>query len=381
MPTVLINLVSKQPIPNILPVLEPELQIDRVLLISSQDMRLQAGRLQTVYENLGLPSEIWPVHAPAYDVQAIRSICRDILHSVKGRERVCLNVTGGTKLMACSAWREFEQAENSSIIYVDTAQRRIHRLHPPELAELSMQSRMDLERYMAAFGLSITEIKQRWQKGQRVPKQHSCTSTLAKNAWNLDSFLGRMNWAGNAALNQGGDGWPRTVSMNFPFPPKGIVRHIVHELEKAGIFRVRGRQLTFPAPEQAFYMSGGWLEEYTFAQACRSEADEVGFSVQVQWGPEEETQVHNEFDCLIIKHNQLWIVECKTMGFKEKAAEVVYKLDSLRENAAGVFGRSCLVLARKPPEHFLQRAAANGQRVFMPDMLSDLANNLQSALG
>ncbi len=86
--------------------------------------------------------------------------------------------------------------------------------------------------------------------------------------------------------------------------------------------------------------------------------------------------MHNEFDCLIIEHNQLWIVECKTIGFKEKAAEVVYKLDSLRENEAGVFGRSCPILARKPPEQFVQRAEANGQAIILSDGLPELAKRL-----
>lgn len=379
--TVLINLVSKQPIPNILPVLEPELEIDKVLLVSSQDMTLQASRLQSVYADLGVPSQIWPVHAPAYDVQVMQSMCQDILQSMTGNERVYLNVTGGTKLMACSAWREVEKAQNAFIIYVDTAQRQIHRLHPAGLPPLSMQSRIDLEKYITAFGLSITDCKQKWHQGQKVPKVSPCTMNLAKQAKKLHPFLGRVNWAGNAALNQDRGGWPRTVSINSPFPTKGLVKHMIQELEQAGIFQVRGSQVTFPGPKQAFYINGGWLEEYTFAQACMTQAEEVGFSVKVQWGSDKDSLVHNEFDCLLIKHNQLWIVECKTIGFKEKAAEVVYKLDSLRENAAGVFGRSCLVLARKPPEHFEHRAKANGQTVFTPDMLPDLANNLKSVVG
>jgi hypothetical protein len=379
--TVLINLVSKQPIPNILPILEPELQIKRVLLVSSQNMTLQLKRLQAVYADLGVPSEIFSANAPAYNVQAMQNLCRNILQSITESERICLNVTGGTKLMACSAWREIERISNASIIYVDTAQRQIHRLHPPGLQPLSMQSQMNLEKYMTAFGLTITDCKQRWGQGQKVPKLLSSTKNLAKYARKLHPFLGRVNWAGNTALNQDRNEWPRTVVMNSPFPAKGLVKQMVHELEQAGIFQIRGSQITFPGPEQAFYISGGWLEEYAFTQACRTGADEVGFSVQVQWSSDTDSQVHNEFDCLIVKHNQLWIVECKTIAFKEKAAEVVYKLDSLRENAAGVFGRSCLVLARKPPEHFVQRAATNGQVVIGPDHLPDLAKRLDHIIG
>ena len=54
--------------------------------------------------------------------------------------------------------------------------------------------------------------------------------------------------------------------------------------------------------------------------------------------------VKNEIDIGVIKANRLHLIECKTQRFKEdKDADVLYKLDSLRDLMGGLQGRAMLV--------------------------------------
>ena len=54
--------------------------------------------------------------------------------------------------------------------------------------------------------------------------------------------------------------------------------------------------------------------------------------------------VKNEIDIGLIKANRLHLIECKTQRFKEdKDADVLYKLDSLRDLMGGLQGRALLV--------------------------------------
>ena len=105
--------------------------------------------------------------------------------------------------------------------------------------------------------------------------------------------------------------------------------------------------------------------------------DEVVLSQVVDWETPGEKTVRNEFDCLLMKNNRLFLIECKTLRFAEKGSDVLYKLDSLTESSTGVYGRGALVSARHPDDFMQSRAAARKHRVFGPEELGNLQNALR----
>lgn len=377
---VLINLVSQQTVPNILPAIDPRLKIHIVILIVSEEMTFQANRLKEIYNLRGISCKIWPIKAPAYDVQAMEDLCLEVIKTLNKQTKKYLNATCGTKIMACTAWRIFERQENTYIIYVDTAQKKLHYLHPRRISSLQLKSYLDIESYLRGYGLELSRQKATWSKGNPIPKISKPARFLGQNAKYLDHFLKVINFAGVNALEKTrrDESWPRSVDVKKIFPKKGIVRDALSLFRSFGLVEENGSNLIFPDQESAYFLSGGWIEEYTFGQACKSQVDEVGLSVEVEWIESANKRiVKNEFDCLIMRNNQLWVVECKTQSFKEKTVEVVYKLDSLKERTAGLFGKGILVSAQKPPEHVLHRAKMNGQIVLGPNDLLHLSSKLK----
>ncbi len=52
---ILVNIVSRQAVPNLIPALEPKLKIKKIILLVSQDMQDIAARLIRIYRSKAIP--------------------------------------------------------------------------------------------------------------------------------------------------------------------------------------------------------------------------------------------------------------------------------------------------------------------------------------
>ena len=108
----------------------------------------------------------------------------------------------------------------------------------------------------------------------------------------------------------------------------------------------------YPPYHDVNFVSGGWLEEYVYSVVKKMSPDDIKMGVKVEWdqkGPEPPT---NEYDVIFTMKNRLYIIECKTKRFEGEdreptSADPIYKLDSLRDAAGGLFGKGMLVSYRK----------------------------------
>ena len=116
----------------------------------------------------------------------------------------------------------------------------------------------------------------------------------------------------------------------------------------AGLCKINGHSLRFTDESARFNANGGWLEMHTYAcclnlkNACGLQ--DVASNIVINRQPAGRAVVKNEIDICLIKANRLHLIECKTQQFKEdKDADVLYRLDSLRDLMAGLQGRALLV--------------------------------------
>ena len=206
---------------------------------------------------------------------------------------------------------------------------------------------------------------------------------LAINADSLNTFIGALNFIGSKTLDseRAAEKWPRQVPLDRLFSRTPVVKKILAELEREErMFFGSGHLAMVSGEAAARYLAGGWLEEYTFACSCAAGGDEVSWSQVVSWDMSAEKPVSNEFDCLIMRSNRLYLLECKTRNFSSGSSEVVYKLDSLKDAIAGVYGLGALVSARPLPEHLRSRADARKHQVFGPAELREFTAVLKEWL-
>ncbi|MDD2661384.1 MAG: DUF1887 family CARF protein [Methylococcales bacterium] len=89
--------------------------------------------------------------------------------------------------------------------------------------------------------------------------------------------------------------------------------------------------------------------------------------------------VKNEIDIGLIKANRLHLIECKTKKF-EQSADVLYKLDSLRDLMGGLQGRAMLVSFNHLDKSSRARAQELNIKLCCQTGLRNLQHHLQSWL-
>jgi Domain of unknown function (DUF1887) len=130
----------------------------------------------------------------------------------------------------------------------------------------------------------------------------------------------------------------------------------------------------------AQYLSGQWLEEYVWHIVSDLKPDDVKANVEFTEMGAPKDDIRNELDCVIVHHNRLLMIECKTIKFKKNAdknADIVYKLESLGHRAGGLYGAKWLISARPLDKATEKRAREYAIKVISGTALKDLKETLK----
>ncbi len=350
-----ICLVSGQPIPNLIPLRMEEFRPDRVILLESGDMKAQAERLRRVIAEWGITVERRSI-AP-YDIEAARSTVREIVEQRRGDE-VILNATGGTKIMAFAAFEVFRSG-NRPIIYVDTQDRAVQVLSPSPRT-LPFKSVIKVRTCLAAYGQNVFLDK---TDPERVSAHKAVILEIVRNVGPFERAISVLNKYANPHRDT--RSFPVTVAIRESdrdqTPELG---RLLEMLDRAGIVEWAGGAITFPDLECVEFASGGWLEEYVFDVVNSLEPTNILMGVTVKWDQEGPKSPINEYDVVFTRDNRLYMIECKTKRFEgpDKVGtndELIYKLESLRDSAGGLYGKAMLVSYRRLTDAQKGRLAAN----------------------
>jgi len=347
-------LVSSQPIPNLVPLKMEELVPQKVILLVSDDMKVQADRIKKVIESWKLKIERYPI-AP-YNLEAARETCLNILAKFENDE-VTLNVTGGTKIMALAAFEVFREMKKP-IIYVDTHDKEIQVLSPrPE--KLKFKGVVKVKPYLAAYGQNITQED---TDLQRVKKHQDITNKLVSEINRFEKAVSRMNKY-SAPLRK-----VKTFPVEIKIDKKDFSLSAFKELLSlfcnGGIIELKNNAIIFTNSADVNFASGGWLEEYVFSVVLSLSPTDIKMGIEVEWDQKGPKPPTNEYDVVFTHNNQLYLIECKTKRFKGddrkiNGADMIYKLDSLRDAAGGLFGKGMLVSYGELTDNQKKRLKAN----------------------
>jgi hypothetical protein len=361
-------LVSDQPVPNLLPALDPTLRPERVVLAVSTEMHNQARWLELALKRHSIPTEYLPLDS-AIDLPDLSKRFLDYLCAHAGID-LALNVTGGTKPMAIAAQEAFRMAERP-VFYVSVQSDQIYWLDPA-MEPVPLTKGPGLATFLLAHGYQATIPDAR-----RLPDAwHAVADRLAQEAGNWGKAIGRLNAIAKVAEER------RSLdARRIDTDESGPWDDMLRALSDGGVIDYYDdRTVRFPNEEARFFANGGWLEHYVY-RTLRTlpEIKDVSMNVTVK----DETGNRNELDTAFLHRNRLFLVECKTRIFDERganapASNAVYKLDALKR-LGGLRTHGILISYRKlRPEH-RRRADADGIQVLDGASLSRLREVLKLA--
>lgn len=369
-------LVSGQPIPNLIPLRMDELRPDKIVLLVSPAMKVQADRLERVIRTWGVLTEKKPI-AP-YNLKAARETCMNLLVQYE-KEDVILNATGGTKIMAFAAFEVFREM-GRTILYVDTQDKRIDILSPVE-KRIEFKSVMKVRPYLAAYGQNITagDVK------REISAAHSNVfHEIIKNLGKLDEGISLLNK--NASQYLGLRTFPFISETRQEEFENETFRSVLDLFSHHKIVEVDNGTIVYPTLESVEFAAGGWLEEYVYTVVSSLHPTDVRMRAKVQWDFNRSGAPDNEYDVVFTMYNRLYLIECKTKRFvgrdiEHKGDDPVYKLDSLRDAAGGLFGKGMLVSYRKLSDQQKRRLTVNRLEYCDGPNLKNLRERIKKWIG
>lgn len=359
-------LVSAQPIPNLIPLRMEEIRPKKVILLVSPDMKLQSERLENVIKEWGIQVDKYPI-AP-YDLNSARETCISILSKYNNDEEIILNATGGTKIMAFAAFEVFRE-NGLKIIYVDTQNGWIQALSP-QPKQINFKDVLKVHTYLRAYGQKILnektniEIKRHSPVIDELIKIFDIYQDAIKI---LNSYVAPWRSAGT---------FPIEIEIKQNDLENENFQKIIKLFAENNIFEFNNGLIKFLNIDDVEFASGGWLEEYVYRTVKSLSVVDVRMGVEVMWDVVPSKPPKNEYDVVFIHNNRLFLIECKTERFEGIDKEVstsdpIYKLESLRDAAGGVYGKGMLVSYQRLTDTQKRRLAAN--KLFYCDS-TDLKN-------
>jgi len=348
-------LVSKEPIPNLVPLRCPGLEPDEVILLVTAEMSAQARRLERVMQRWGV-CDVVSVPVSAYDPSAVSAVCTTLIGD-HANDQLLLNATGGTKIMALTAFKTFAR-QGCEAFYLDSANRTIRSL-TREGTLYTPADVIDVADYLAAYG---QEIISEQKPGENTEAYRQVTSRFLADVEYFVDAIAIVNRYVSPLRNR--TKFPVDATMDKRSHSRAF-RELVQMFQKHGICKEKETSLSFGSAEAVRFVSGDWLSFYVYETVQGMNPRDVRMEVTVQWDQQGSKPPTNNYDVLFTMHNRLFLIECKTKYFKDEqtapfTAETIYKLDSLRDAAGGLFGKGMLVSYRSLPDEMKSRLRAIG---------------------
>jgi|Deesub1362A_J573_1020465.scaffolds.fasta_scaffold00319_38 hypothetical protein len=357
-------LVSDQAIPNLTTALQ--FNPDTTVLLSTNEMKDKAKRLETVLKNKGL--KVKTLKISAYDINDVITVSESLLNDCKGC-KVSLNITGGTKIGTLGTFQVFYTA-SKPIFYVNTKDNEIIKLYPEkEQQKYPIEISISIKDYLAVYGFNV---KSYVKDDSYIYKRKKVTDYLANLVIHRPNIIGEINYK---LQNFEEKSYPLKINIT---KNKQVIK-LYDILKDSGLVKIRNKStIEIPDVETAKYLNGIWFEEYVYMMAKSLGADEVKLNVKGVWDTVGKHPPTNEFDILISKGNRLFYISCKTANPDRKiddtdetiGKEYLYELDSISDSALGLFGKRMLASARAIKNDYVRKRAeilkidiADGQNI------------------
>ena len=371
-PDVHVLLISQQAAPNLLAALDPGLKPAEAVLLVSERMRGRADALERVLREAGVRTQRLPL-VNEHDYPALEAALLD-LAAARGDERIALNVTGGTKLMALAA-QSIALAAGWSVFYVDADTDEVIWLGARAGQRQRLTEHLRLRHYLMGYGFEPGASSGRPPADTR---QEALIQTLLLQIGSLEKPLGQLNWLAQRAE----ESRALSVALEPKLQHEPGLAALLRQFEAAGVLTVAGAAITFPDEARRGFAKGGWLEQHLH-RVVSGQSGALGLrDLAANLEVTDAGGVTNELDLVFLARNRLFIVECKTARMDKpqapKANDTLFKLAEIVRRVGGLGARGMLASYRPLRDSEQRLARALGIELVCGPDLTRLPQRLKS---
>ena len=328
-PDIHLMLVSEQSAPNLLAALDPELKPKEAVLLVTNRMQERAESLKGVLQANGISTSAVFL-GDGNDFSLLEDEMLKYAEKHEG-EKIALNVTGGTKLMALAA-QSVAEAAGWRIFYIDVTTDEIIWLGKNAPPKRKLATQIRLTHYLQGYGYQTQKGSQ--AKMLKSKETQLLMDDLVQNAVKLQGAIGEINWLAQSAETQ------RKLTIELSDKKGQVKNELLSKFSSAGLFKIINNTVHFSSKDALDFCKGGWLEQYVYqkveslqgALGIRDKA--LNLSVKNQAG------TYNEMDVAFMAKNRLFVIECKTSRMdgprQGKANDALFKLAEISRRIGGL---------------------------------------------
>ena len=318
-------LVSEQTIPNILGIyhFKPE----RVVFCTTERME-QEKRTDAIINTLklyGLDYSGSNLHDRIKVDQDCLEDCelkfKNEIVQKYGKDKLTVNLTGGTKIMVLGAYNVFKDAAEQ-MIYTPIPKNEFLVVYPQGgdcKSPVSLNLRLSVEAYVTAYGIKVKNSNKIEQLKSNALKNKDLCEWMAQNYKDIEGLLIKFyehlkGYRDDKCFQLKMDCIPNRQEEKEFLRMFGFVDEKIEKILLKHEIR---------------FMTGDWLSGLCFNEICKLSVDDCVTEIKLI----SSKGMDNEFDVMFTKDNALYIVECKSLKQEhDKDADILYKISSLQHD-------------------------------------------------
>ncbi len=369
-------LVSREPLPNLTPLLDPDIKPDMAILLVSDDMQQRAQWLQDVARSNGMQTRSLAIDNP-WDIQQLQQQVAELIVEYADSELV-LNATGGTKPMSIAAYEEF-RSQGLPVYYVHPGSDCIVWMHDKELPVQRISNQLRLEPFLLAHGARVIDIQRNRPRVRDVELADKIIDDIRHYGHAVSEINHLAYSAANGALQSQKISDLRSANAE-------ALRDLIDFFEINGLLRETNDRLVFADETSRHYVNGLWLESWLYQQVLAvadktADIHDQAAGLVLDRQLERGKPVRNELDVAFLYRNRLHLIECKTRRMKSGGSvgtDPLYKLKAIKPIMGGLKARAMLVSLLPVPDHDKTRAAEMGISVLDATQLKNISGHIKS---
>ncbi len=381
----LVCLVSNQPMPNLLSIIQ--LRPRRVVLVSTSQMEEKADQLKDVALQ-HLPHcevKIVPL-ASAYDSDIIADTMLEILAQSQAQPdagEIILNATGGTKLMVLASVSVFASFEKQ-ILYVSEATDEL--IYLPRTSASGSRPRqtvrtpIPLLTYLKVHGYTTER-----SRGTPLPLSQHFFEQIT-NQQKFASALSAVNALAKKALENSKA--RKALSAEIENAANSNLLQLLEIFQDEHLLSVKKNVVEFPSEEARFAVNGGWFEDHVYEIVNSLKSHGIKYvekNLKIAPNGKQIGQgSDNEIDVCFMHRSTIYFVECKTCAMEDtKVTTPIFdKLNTIAQSKH-MGNKTCQILVsyqRIASAAARARAEANGIHLIDGNNICQLRKNLLAIL-
>lgn len=370
-------LVSKQPSPNLVPIVDPAMPVDEVVLLHTESFKHQADWLQKALDIHQIKTR-FEVLPSADDMQILRDYFIDLYEKLKAEQpnaKLMCNVTSGTKPMSLALYEmALMTQQDGTEAYYQNFDDTLSWFVPGDRPRVEIEDKIKIKTFLLAHGVEVVNQPQ----SKISPQWRPLIDEMIDGLSSFQKGISTLNYHAVLAEKQPNLTSPNPADQNNPH-----FDALVDRLISYGLASWQGQHIRFSDESARFFCAGGWLEEYVYhtirkmmSKSKRIQDLNQGVQVLSMLDAKVKT-VANELDVIVLVNNQLLVLECKT--YKTDPPNVqnsLYKLDTLAKQMGGALGKGLLITLNPLRSNDYERAKLYGIEVIQGDRFDQLENAL-----